>query len=191
MNKKYKKKLQLFISFFRIGSFTIGGGYAMIPLIEKEIVEKRKWLSAKDFLEMLTISQTLPGVLAVNTALLIGYRINGFWGAIISCLGSVLPSFIAIILIAMFFKNYKDNEIVERIFKGIRPVIVALMAASVWKIYKTAKPNIWKTLIIIALTVLLWLGIISPILLIIATIILILLFELIINPNKKIPNNKF
>ena len=121
--------LEAFGIFFKIGAFTIGGGYAMVPLIENEIVTKRKWIAQEDFIDLLAISQSAPGILAVNISIFIGYKLRGIRGSIITALGTILPSFIIILAIALFFHSFKDNPIVERIFKGIRPAVVALIAA--------------------------------------------------------------
>ena len=102
--------------FFKIGAFTIGGGYAMVPLIENEIVTKRKWIAQEDFIDLLAISQSAPGILAVNISIFIGYKLRGIRGSIITALGTILPSFIIILAIALFFHSFKDNPIVERIF---------------------------------------------------------------------------
>ena len=118
--------LESFGIFFKIGAFTIGGGYAMVPLIENEIVTKRKWIAQDDFIDLLAISQSAPGILAVNISIFIGYKLRGIRGSIVTALGTILPSFIIILAIALFFHNFKDNPIVERIFKGIRPAVVAL-----------------------------------------------------------------
>ena len=121
--------LEAFSIFFKIGAFTIGGGYAMVPLIEDEIVTKRRWLDKEDFIDLLAISQSAPGILAVNISIFIGYRLRGVPGSIVTALGTVLPSFLIILAIALFFHNFKDNAVVERIFRGIRPAVVALIAA--------------------------------------------------------------
>ena len=121
--------LEAFGIFFKIGAFTIVGGYAMVPLIENEIVPKRKWIAQEDFIDLLAISQSAPGILAVNISIFIGYKLRGIRGSIITALGTILPSFIIILAIALFFHSFKDNPIVERIFKGIRPAVVALIAA--------------------------------------------------------------
>lgn len=113
--------LEAFGLFSKIGVFTIGGGYAMVPLIEEEIVDKRKWIAKDDFIDLLAISQSTPGILAVNISIFIGYKLRGFRGSLVTTLGTILPSFFIILAIAMFFHNFKDNVIVERIFKGIRP----------------------------------------------------------------------
>lgn len=130
--------LSLFGIFFKIGAFTIGGGYAMVPLIENEIVTKHGWMSREEFLDLLAISQSAPGVLAVNMAIFVGYKIYGVRGSLISALGCVLPSFLIILSIALFFQAFKDNAVVERIFKGIRPAVVALIASPVFNMARSA-----------------------------------------------------
>ena len=148
--------------FFKIGAFTIGGGYAMVPLIEKEIVTKRKWITQDDFINLLAISQSAPGILAVNISIFIGYKLKGIPGSIITALGTILPSFIIILAIALFFHNFQDNVIVERIFKGIRPAVVALIAAPTFSMAKSARIsyNIWIPVVI---ALLIWLLGFSPI----------------------------
>ena len=155
--------LQLFWSFFKIGSFTIGGGYAMVPIIEEELVRKRRWIESSEFVDMLALSQSAPGILAVNISIATGYRIRGIGGAITATLGTVLPSFIIILLIAMFFRRFQDNEVVERIFKGIRPAVVALIAAPVFKLGKSARINRHNLWIPIVAALLIWLLDFSPI----------------------------
>lgn len=123
---------QMFLTFFRIGAFTFGGGFAMIPIIQEEIVEKRKWINEEDFLDTISIAQSSPGPIAVNISIFIGYRIKGFKGALICTLGAVLPSFFIILLIAMSFSKFKDNKILERVFAGIRPAVVALIFSAVY-----------------------------------------------------------
>ena len=116
---------QIFISFFKIGSFTLGGGYAMIPLIQQEVVDKKGWLKESEFVEMMAIAQSAPGPIALNTAIFVGYKARGIKGVIFSSLGTILPSFIVILLIAIIFTDFKNNPGVERVFKGIRPAVVA------------------------------------------------------------------
>ncbi|KAA6327259.1 Chromate transport protein [termite gut metagenome] len=132
---------QLFGIFFKIGTFTIGGGYAMIPVIENEIVTKRQWVSKEDFLDLLAVAQSVPGILAVNMAVFVGFKLRRVGGSIASVLGTVLPSFLIIWAIALFFHNFKDNTTIERIFKGIRPAVVALIASPVFSLAKSAKIN--------------------------------------------------
>ena len=138
-----KKCAQLFLIFSKIGLFTLGGGYAMLPLIEAEITGRRAWISKKDFLDLTALSQAAPGIMAVNIAIFVGYKLRGVPGAICAALGAVLPSFGIILLIALFFHNFQDNPLVERIFKGIRPAVVALIAVPVFRLSKAAGLT-WK-----------------------------------------------
>ncbi len=162
---------QLFITFFRIGAFTIGGGYAMIPLIQREIVEKRKWIPSQEFIDMLAIAQSVPGVMAINTSVFVGYKLKGVKGSLVTALGCALPSFLIILVLAAFFTEFSGNQFIERMFKGIRPAVVALIAAPLWKMAKSANIT-WKTAIIpVAAALLIWLCNVSPVLIIGAAII--------------------
>ena len=166
--------LESFGIFFKIGAFTIGGGYAMVPLIENEIVTKRFRHFGKDkvtmdfVVDLLAISQSAPGILAVNISIFIGYKLRGIRGSIITALGTILPSFIIILAIALFFHNFKDNVIVERIFKGIRPAVVALIAVPTFSMAKSARINRYTIWIPIVSALLIWLLGFSPIWIIIA-----------------------
>ena len=160
--------LQAFSIFFKIGAFTIGGGYAMVPLIEDEIVTKRGWLAKEDFIDLLAIAQSSPGILAVNISIFIGYRLKGVLGSIVTALGTVLPSFLIILAIALFFHNFKDNAVVERVFMGIRPAVVALIAAPTFSMAKSAKINKYNIWIPVVSALLIWLLGFSPIWIIIA-----------------------
>ena len=135
--------LKIFTTFAKIGAFTIGGGYAMTPIIQREVVEKNGWIEEKDFMDILAISQSAPGILAVNISIFLGYRLRGVKGSIVATLGSALPSFLIILLIAMFFAGYQDNPTVIKIFKGIRPAVVALIAVPMINMAKKAKLNIY------------------------------------------------
>jgi chromate transporter len=137
--------LQLFWSFFKIGAFTLGGGYAMIPLFQREIVDKKRWIGEEEFVELLAIAQSTPGPIALNTAIFTGYKTKRVWGSIVAGLGIALPSFIAILLIVYFFTDFKNHPQVERVFKGIRPAVVALIVAPLWKMGKSAGIT-WKTI---------------------------------------------
>lgn len=139
-----KLYLQLFWSFFKIGAFTFGGGYAMIPLIQKEVVSRKKWLEETEFMDMLAIAQSVPGPIALNTAVFVGNKLRKVKGSLVTSLGIILPSFIVILLIALVFTEFKNNPGVERVFKGIRPAVVALIAAPLWKMGKSAGVT-WKT----------------------------------------------
>lgn len=155
--------LQLFTIFFKIGAFTVGGGYAMIPLIEAEIVTKKGWVTKEDFLDLLAIAQSAPGVFAVNIAIFIGYRLRGVRGCLVTALGAILPSFLIILCIALFFLRFKENPTVEAIFKGIRPAVVALIAAPTFNLAKAAKINRYTIWIPIISALLIWLLGFSPI----------------------------
>ena len=123
--------LESFGIFFKIGAFTIGGGYAMVPLIENEIVTKRKWIAQDDFIDLLAISQSAPGILAVNISIFIGYKLRGIRGSIVTALGTILPSFIIILTIALFFHNFKDNPIVSALLiwlLGFSPIWIIIAA---------------------------------------------------------------
>ena len=157
---------ELFWTFFKIGAFTIGGGYAMIPLMEQEIVDKRKWLNKEEFMDTMSLAQSMPGVFAVNMATNVGFRTRGFVGAFTAIMGNVLMPIILILVLAIFFREFSDNPIVESIFKGIRPAVVALIAAPVFNMAKTAKiswSNFW---IPVLATLLIWLLGVSPVIII-------------------------
>lgn len=159
--------LELFWSFFKIGSFTLGGGFAMIPLMEKELVQQKQWLSKEEFLDLLSLSQAMPGVFAVNMATSIGYRLRGKTGAIMSVLGNITMPILVILVLAIFFRYFRDNAIVESIFKGIRPCVVALIAAPVFTMAKNAGLNWRNCWIPLLAATLIWLLGISPVLIII------------------------
>lgn len=159
--------LESFGIFFKIGAFTMGGGYAMVSLIEDEIVDKRKWISKDDYIDLLAISQSTPGIFAVNIAIFIGYKLRGVKGSILTALGTILPSFLIILAIAIFFQSFQHNPIVERIFKGIRPAVVALIAAPTFSMAKAAKINRYTIIIPVLSALLIWLFGVSPIYIII------------------------
>ena len=137
---------QIFTVFAKIGAFTIGGGYAMLSIIQKEIVS-RGWLKDEDFTDIVTLAQSAPGLLAVNISIFTGYRLKGTKGSIIATLGCILPPFMIILAIAMAFSGYQDNPIVIRIFKGIRPVVVALIAVPMINMAKKANKTWWAWII--------------------------------------------
>lgn len=148
--------LNLFITFFKIGLFTFGGGWAMISIIEREVVDKNNWIKREEFLDLLAIAQALPGILAVNISIVIGDRLKGKLGCLCASISTILPSFLIILFIAMFLtpQVIKDNVIINSIFKGIRPAVVALIVAPVITTAKAAKINI-KTIAIPIITALL------------------------------------
>lgn len=155
--------IKAFLIFSRIGLFTIGGGYAMVPLIEAEVVDKRKWISKEDFLDLMALAQTVPGIFAVNIAIFIGYKLRKLRGALAMALGTILPSFLIILAIALFFQQFKSYPTVESIFKGIRPAVVALIAAPTFKMAKTARINRYNIWIPVVSAGLIWLLDFSPV----------------------------
>ncbi len=159
---------QIFKTFLRIGAFTIGGGWAMIPLIEREVVANRKWIDKEEFLDAITLVQIIPGVIAINTAVFVGYRIKGFKGSLAAALGSSLPSFFIILAIAVFFTRFQDNETVIAVFKGIRPVVISLIFIPMLTTAKASKINRYNAVIPIAAALCIWLLGLSPIYLVIA-----------------------
>lgn len=175
-----KNLFQMFWTFFKIGSFTFGGGYAMIPLIEKEVVENHNWLTKEEFLDILVIAQSFPGALAINTCTFIGYKIGKLPGAILGLLGVSLPSFFIIVLIAMFFEKFRSLHIVERMFKGINAAVPLLVLVAVVSLSKSIKKNINNILIIIFTVILVVLFDINPVIIIILSAI----YGIIYNRNK-------
>jgi chromate transporter len=157
-----------FKTFFKIGIFTLGGGYAMIPLIEEEVVNRKQWVSKDEMLDLIAIAQSCPGVFAINIATFVGYKLNKTRGAIATTIGTALPSFLIILAIAMFFSQFKDNPVVAAMFRGIRPAVVALIAVPTFNLGKRAKLNMWTIWIPVVSALLIWWMGVSPIWIIIA-----------------------
>ena len=151
-----------FKTFMKIGAFTLGGGYAMIPIIEHEVVEKHKWVEKEEFLDLIAISQSCPGVFAINISVFIGYKLRKVRGALCTALGTALPSFVIILLIAMFFVQFKDNKVVAAMFNGIRPAVVALIAVPTFNLAKRAHITLANCWIPILSTILIWLMGVNP-----------------------------
>lgn len=156
--------LQLFISFFKIGAFSFGGGYAMLPLLEKELVEKHQWISTTDFIDILAISEMTPGPIAINSATFLGYNVNGILGAAIATIAVVLPSFIIITLIYVFMNSFKNSKYVDWTFRGIRPVVLGLIGAAAITVGKTSFIDIKAVIIAVILFYLVTFRKINPIL---------------------------
>lgn len=133
-----KELWKLFVTFCRIGAFTFGGGYAMLPMIQKEIVEKNKWATEEEVMDYYAIGQCTPGVIAVNTATFIGFKLKGIPGAIAATTGVVFPSIVIITIIAMYFNHFQDYAIVRHAFGGIRIAVTALIVNTVIKMLKTS-----------------------------------------------------
>ena len=154
---------ELFVTFSKIGFFTIGGGYAMIPLIEKNVVEDKQWVSHEELMDLIAVAQSCPGIFAVNISIFIGYKKAGIRGAFISTVGACLPSFVIILALALAFQQFRDNEYVERFFLGLRPAVVALIASPVFKLAKSARLTRYNIWIPITAALLIWLVGLKPI----------------------------
>lgn len=157
---------QLFYSFLKIGLFTFGGGYAMIPLIEREVITNKKWIAESEFLELLTVAQSAPGPISLNTSVFVGYKMRGYAGALAAISGVVMPSFVIILLVAIFFSDIRHNPVVDAAFRAMRPAVVALIVAPVVGLAKGMRPWLVAVSAATALAVW-WLGI-SPVYLLIA-----------------------
>ena len=166
---------QLFYTYLKIGTFTLGGGYAMLPLIQREVVDRKAWIDEQEFLNMIALAQAAPGLIAVNSAIFIGWRIGGWKGVCGAVLGAVLPSFVIILAIAMVFAEWKELPAVEAVFKGVRPAVVALIAAPLYKLSKSAKIGWVTALIPIAAAALIWVGHVNPVWVIVTTIVITLI----------------
>ena len=146
-----KELWELYISWFKMGLFTFGGGYAMLPMIQRDVVEKKKWASEDEIMDYYAIGQCTPGIIAVNTATFVGYKVKGISGGIIATLGVVSPSLIIITIIAAFLTNFQDIVIVQQALSGIRISVCILMSVSIYKLAKKSVTNIFGiTLCVIA-----------------------------------------
>ncbi|MGM0365883.1 MAG: chromate transporter [Actinomycetota bacterium] len=155
--KMFRLRLQLFIIFLKIGAFTFGGGFAMIPLIEREVVDRKKWICFSDMCDILAISQSFPGAVAINSATIVGYRVGGYPGAVFATLGVVLPSFIILTLIGMAFTNIMDIGAVKAALRGIGACVVSLLIAAAIRVARNAVRGIISVLVAIgALLLILW-----------------------------------
>ena len=163
-----KTLIDLFFTFCRIGGLTFGGGYAMLPIIQKEIVEKKKWATEEEVLDYYAVGQCTPGIIAVNTATFIGYKVHGIIGAIVATLGVVFPSLIIITIIAALLKNFANYSIVQHAFSGIRVVVIALIISAILKLAKTSIKNSTTLIIAIIAFILVAFVNLSPIYIVIA-----------------------
>ena len=148
----------LFMTFMRIGMFTIGGGYAMLPLIQRDVID------------IFAVAQSLPGIFAVNISIFVGYKLKRIGGSVVCALGTILPSFLIILLIALFFTHVRDNVWVEKIFKGLRPAVVALIAVPCLTTARSLKLSRKQLIIPVGVAALIWLGGVSPAWIILAAI---------------------
>ena len=160
----------LFLTFVKIGMFTIGGGYAMIPLIEREVVN-RGWIEKNDFLDLFAVTQSIPGIFAVNISIFVGYKLKRIPGSIICALGTILPSFCIILAIALFFNHFQDNVWVMKIFNGIRPAVVALIVVPCLSAARSLHLKRFELIFPLLGALLIWECGVSPIYIILAGII--------------------
>ncbi len=176
---KMKLLFDLFYIFARIGGFTFGGGYAMLPMLQKEVVEKRKWATQDELMDYYAIGQCTPGIIAVNVATFIGTKLKGFWGAFFATMGVITPSIIIIMIIAAFISGFQDIEIVTHAFNGIRAAVVALILSSVIKLSKKSIVDKITTVIFVLVAILSFFTDISPVLFIIAVAFISLAINMI------------
>ena len=162
---------KIFLVFAKIGAFTIGGGIPMIAAIKSELVARR-WLNEEDFVDIITLAQTAPGLFAVNISILTGHRLRGTKGSVVATIASCLPPFLIILLVAMFFTNFKDNPYVIKAFKGIRPVVVALIGVPMLDMLKATKMRWWSWIIMVSSMLLVCLLEVSPIYILICVIVM-------------------
>ena len=185
MKRNFKTLFNLFSTFFKIGLFTFGGGMAMLPLIQRETVERHKWINEKDILEILAISESTPGPIAINTATFVGMQVAGFWGSFFATLGVVVPSFIIILIISAFFSEFSDNKIVGYAFFGVRAGVVALVINALLKLFRACDKNIISYIVIAAAFVLACIFKINVIIIIVCSALLGIAVTLISREGKK------
>lgn len=154
---------EAFKTFFKIGAFTLGGGYAMISIIQNEVVVKKKWIPEDQFVDLIAVAQSCPGVLAANISVFVGYKMRKTLGALVTCLGAILPSFLIILCIALFFHQFMDIPWVAAIFRGIRPAVVALIAVPTFTLAKSAKISLANCWIPIVTAIAIWLLGVNPV----------------------------
>ncbi len=146
---KLKTLWRVFLTFFKIGGFTFGGGYAMIPLIQRETVEKHKWITQDDILEIVAIAESTPGPIAINSATFVGYRVAGVLGGMCATLGVVLPSFVIILALSFVLRQFQQLQAVKYAFAGIRAGVLALLFKSLWSMYQKS-PKGWAGYVVMA-----------------------------------------
>lgn len=171
-----RELLTMFGSFFKIGLFTFGGGYAMVPIIQREVIDRRGWIDREEFIELLTLAQSAPGPIALNTSVFVGYKMRGYAGALAALLGVVVPAFTVILIVAIYVAQFRENIYVNAAFKGMRPAVVALIVAPVISLSKGM--GAWKYLIAALTAAVVWYGGLSPIWLIVVAAVAGVLLEL-------------
>ena len=171
-----RELLTMFGSFFKIGLFTFGGGYAMVPIIQREVIDHRGWVDRDEFVELLTLAQSAPGPIALNTSVFVGYKMRGYAGALAALLGVVVPAFTVILLVAVYFAQFRENVYVNAAFKGMRPAVVALIVSPIVSLSKGM--GAWKYAVAAAVALLVWWSGVSPIWLIIVAAVVGVAIEL-------------
>lgn len=171
-----KLLIKLYLAFLKIGTFSFGGGYAMLPFIQKEIVEKNNWISSTEFTDIIGISQMTPGPVAINSATFVGYKINGVLGSIVATLGVITTSFILVIIINRVLDKFKESKTVQAALLGMRPALIALIIYAFWDLAIDAYKD-WKSIVItLIIAGVLWSKKVHPILVIVIAAILGLVF---------------
>ncbi len=160
-----RELLTMFGSFFKIGLFTFGGGYAMVPIIQREVIDRRGWVDRDEFVELLTLAQSAPGPIALNTSVFVGYKMRGYAGALAALLGVVVPAFTVILIVAIYFAQFRENVYVNAAFKGMRPAVVALIVSPIVSLSRGM--GAWKYALAVAVALFVWWSGVSPIWLII------------------------
>lgn len=160
-----RELLTMFGSFFKIGLFTFGGGYAMVPIIQREVIDHRGWVDRDEFVELLTLAQSAPGPIALNTSVFVGYKVRGYAGALAALLGVVVPAFTVILIVAIYFAQFRENVYVNAAFKGMRPAVVALIVSPIVSLSRGM--GAWKYALAAAVALFVWWSGVSPIWLII------------------------
>ncbi|MBQ9147304.1 MAG: chromate transporter [Rikenellaceae bacterium] len=160
-----RELLTMFGSFFKIGLFTFGGGYAMVPIIQREVIDRRGWVDRDEFIELLTLAQSAPGPIALNTSVFVGYKMRGYAGALAALLGVVVPAFTVILIVAIYFAQFRENVYVNAAFKGMRPAVVALIVSPIVSLSRGM--GAWKYALAAAVALFVWWSGVSPIWLII------------------------
>jgi chromate transporter len=171
-----RELLTMFGSFFKIGLFTFGGGYAMVPIIQREVIDHRGWIDRDEFVELLTLAQSAPGPIALNTSVFVGYKVRGYAGALAALLGVVVPAFTVILIVAIYFAQFRENVYVNAAFKGMRPAVVALIVSPIVSLSRGM--GAWKYVLAAAVALFVWWSGVSPIWLIVVAAVVGVAIEL-------------
>lgn len=167
--------IECYISFFKIGLLTIGGGYTMLPIIEKELIQHKKWVTDEDVLNSYALAQSIPGIIAVNTAVLLGYKLGRIKGALAFCLGVISPSIIIILLVAKVYENVLGNQLIEHALNGIRIAVLAMLFVTVFNLVKKSIKDFWGVALALSAFIAVSFLDVSPVYTILAGIVLSIL----------------